>query len=100
MRLLQKSGGARAKLICDKVGFLLFRRTTSSLNGQIRIRAGTKEMVGDGVKPPSLSSSSLLGGCQTASSDSSFHIVNRCVETIIWKGKKKSCSSAACSYHQ
>ena len=89
MRLLQKAGGARANLICDKIGFLLFRRTTSLLNGQIRIHVGTKEMVGNGVKTPSLSSSPLLGGHQIAPSDSSFRIVNLCVETVIWKGVKK-----------
>lgn len=101
MRLIQKSGGARANLICGKTGFLLFRCTTSLLNGQIRIYARTKEMVGNGVKTPALSSSPLLGGCQTAPSDSSFHTVNLCVETAIWKGGKiKSCSSAACSYRQ
>ena len=101
MRLIQKSGGARANLICVKSGFLLFRCITSLLNGQIHVYAGTKEIVGKGVKTSSLSSSPLLGGCQTAPSDSSFHTVNLCVETIIWKGGKiKSCSSAACSYHQ
>lgn len=85
MRVLQKSDGARDNLIRVKTGFLLFRCTASLLSSQVSVHAGTKQMMGNGMKTPSLSSSYLPGGHKTVPADLSFCLVNQCAETPILK---------------